>query len=102
QPRRTHILNPRDRATAHRLETGFQQQLLEKRIANLHGRAFLECFFVKLRGSHRRAVNSIAPGLCPNIEHRISNTSRFTEEDLIVTHESERKRIHEGIERVSI
>ena len=39
QPRRAHVLDGDDAALVHDFQTGFEQQLLRKRIADLHGRA---------------------------------------------------------------
>src|SRR5437016_14311878 len=47
-------------------------------------------------------MNAIAAGLRPNIQNRISNARRLTEENLISTNEPERERVDERIQRVSV
>src|SRR5437879_13748666 len=47
-------------------------------------------------------MNAIAAGLSSNIQSRIANVRRFTEENLIRTNEPEREGIDERIQRISV
>src|SRR5205807_5862611 len=71
-------------------------------IANLHSRTFLQSFFIKFRGSHRRAVNPIATSFCADVQHRIAHAGSFAKEDLILSHQAQRERIDERIQGVGV
>ena len=73
QPRRAHVLNADDGAGLHRFEARFEQQLFEKRIAHLHVGPLLLRFFGELGRRHGRAVNSVAPRLRADVDHRIAD-----------------------------
>src|SRR6185295_10189558 len=47
-------------------------------------------------------MNSVASGFCTDVKHRITDAGGFAEEDLIVSHETECKRIYERVQRISI
>ena len=101
QPGRAHVLNADDRARLHGFQAGFEQQLFQKRIAHLHigplrFRSFAEFF----RG-HGRAVNAVAPGLRPDVDHGIAFARGLRIENLIPPHQTQRKRIHQRITGVA-
>ncbi len=85
QPRRAHVLNGDDGAGGHQLKAGFQQALFSERVADLHGRALLFDAVVKLRRSHGRAANAVAPGLCAEIDHGQADAGGDGEEDGVAT-----------------
>jgi hypothetical protein len=47
-------------------------------------------------------VNAVASGFGAHVKHRIADAGSLSEEDLIVSHETECKRIDERIQRVRI
>ena len=95
-----HVLNAFDRTAAHRFETGFEQELFEKRVANLNGRAFFQSFVIKLGRCHRRSVDAVAARFCTRVENRIANAGSFAEEYLIFFDDAESEGVYQRIEAV--
>ena len=57
-----HVLDRDNGLRRHQFETGFDQELFGKRIADLHGGAFFVCIIVEFGRCHGRAVDAIAAG----------------------------------------
>ena len=70
---RAHVLDGDDGVGRHQLEAGLQQQLLDERIADLHGRALALAVLVELGRGHGGAVDAVAAGLGADIDHRIAD-----------------------------
>ena len=75
KPGRAHILDRHDRVGRHQFETGLDQQLFGKRIADLDGRALFVRILVEFSAGHGRAVNPVASGLAADIDDRIAEPS---------------------------
>ena len=71
QPGRPHVLDRDDCVLFHQFQTGFDQQFLGEWIADLHGRPLFAGIGTELGGGHRRAMNAVAPGLGPDIDHKV-------------------------------
>src|SRR5208283_2985249 len=67
-----HVLNTHNRSGLHGFETGFEQQLLKKRIADLHVRSLRLRSLTELLAGHGRAMDAVAPGFGSNVNHRIA------------------------------
>ncbi len=89
-----HVLNCNDSASLHGLEASFEEQFFNERVADLHVGAFLLRLFSELGGSEqRRAVNTIAPGFCANINYRITQAFGFGEKDFFFFRDTEGQRV---------
>ncbi len=102
RPGGAHVLNADDGAGLHRFQTGFEQQLFEKRIAYLHIGAFLLGFLGELGGRHGRAVNAVAAGLRADVNHRVADAVGLAVKDFILAEHAQREDIHQRIAVVAI
>ena len=98
---RAHILNADNGSGLHGFETSFEQQLLQKRIADLHVGTLRLRSLAEFFAGHGGAVNAVASGLGSDIDHRIALTRRARVENLIFTHQSQRERVDQRIARVA-
>ena len=96
-----HVLNADDRAGLHGFEAGFEQQLFEKRIADLHIGTLGLRRFAEFFAGHGRAVDAVAPGLRADIDHWIAFARGLGIENLIPSHQTQRKSIHQRIAGVA-
>ena len=90
EPGRAHVLDRDHAALGHDLETGFEQQLLGERIADLHGRALLLGILAELRRGHDGAVDAVAPGLRAEIDDRHADAGGRRVENLVFLGEADR------------
>ena len=96
-----HILNAHDGAGLHGFKTCFEQQLLHERVADLHVGALGLSSFVEFFARHRRAVNAVAAGLGPDIDHGIARAAGLGVEDLVLADEAKRKGVHQRVAAVT-
>src|SRR5580658_3699133 len=96
-----HILNPDDRTRLHGLEAGFEQEFFEERVTDLHIRALGFRGFAEFLARHGRAVDAVAPGLCANVDYRISLASRLRVKNFVLSHQAQRKGVDQRITRVA-
>ena len=101
QPGRAHVLNADDRAGLHGFEAGFQQQLLQERIADLHVGPLGFRLFAELLAGHGGAMNAVAAGLGADVDHRIAFARGLGVENLIAPHQSQREGVDQRIARVA-
>ena len=73
----------------------------QERVADLHVGPLGLRLFAKLFAGHGGAVNSITPGLGADVNHRITFAGSLGVEDLVATHQSQRKRVHQRISGVA-
>ena len=92
-----HVLDADDRAGLHGFEAGFEQQLLQERIAHLHIGPLGLGFFAELLARHGGAVDAVAPGLRADVDHRIPCARRLGIKNLVASHQPERERVHQRI-----
>src|SRR5450631_954503 len=97
EPGRAHILNADDCASAHRLQAGFQQQLLHERIADLDVGPLLLGAFLELLAGHGGAVDAVAPCLSSYIYNGVADAAGFSVEDFFAPHHAERESVDQGI-----
>ena len=97
QPRRAHVLDRDHAAGFHDLEAGFEQQLLGKGIADLHGRTLLFREVVELGRGHRGAVNAVASGLRAEIDDRHVHAGRRRVENLVGIGQAHRHRVDQDV-----
>ncbi len=97
EARGAHVLNRDDGAGLHQLQACFEQPLLGERIADLHCRALLLDAMVELRRRHRRAADTVAPGLGAEIDDRKPDTFRLRSEDRVLLCDAEGKRVDQAI-----
>ncbi len=101
QAGRSHVLDADHRAGLHGFQAGFEQQLLQERIADLHVGTLGLRLFAELFARHGGAVNAVAAGLGADIDHRIAFAGGLGVEDLVAAHQSQRKRVDQRISRVA-
>ena len=80
---RAHVLDGDDGVGRHQLEAGFQQQLLDERVADLHRRALALAVLVEFGRGHGGAMDAVATGLGADIDHRIADAGGGRIEDLV-------------------
>src|SRR5208283_427781 len=85
----------------HGLKAGFEQQLLEERVANLHIGALCFGLFTELLARHGRAVNAVAPSLRPDVDNGIAFTRGPGIEDLVAAYQAQGKCVYQWIPRVA-
>src|SRR5581483_7166032 len=73
-----------------------------ERVADLDIRPLRASIFTEARRRHRRAMNAVAPGFCPDVYDRIADTLRTAIENLVLLENSEREGIDERILRITI
>src|SRR5581483_9632338 len=96
-----HVLDADDRPGLHGLEAGFEKEFLQERIADLHVRPLGFRHLAELLAGHGGAVNPVAAGLGADVNHRVSFARGFGVEDLVAANQSERKRVYQGIVRIT-
>ena len=92
--RRAHILNTDDGSCPHGLKASLEEQLFQKRIADLHIRTLRLRGFAEFFAGHGGAVNAIASGFRAHVDHRIALARCSRVEDFVFAHQSERECIH--------
>src|SRR5262249_1526279 len=97
EPGRAHVLNGDDATLRHDLETGFEQQFLRERIADLHGWALFFGSLAEFGRRHGGAVDSVAAGLGTEIDDRHADARTGGVENLVAVRETDRHRIHETV-----
>ena len=97
QPRRAHVLNRHDRVGLHQLEAGLEQQLLGEGVADLHGRAPGLGLLGEFGGRHGRAVDAVAAGLGPDVDHRIAGPGGARVEDLVLGRQADAHRVDQDV-----
>ena len=97
EPGGAHVLNGDDAAAGHDLETGFEQQLFRKWIADLYGRALLVAPVVEFRRRHRRAVDAVAARLRAEINDRPADARGLGVENLVAARDAHRHGVDENI-----
>ncbi len=102
QARGAHVLNADDRAGLHRFETGFEQQLFEKRIAHLHVGTLLLGLLGELGRRHGSAVDSVAAGLGADVDHRVADAFGLAVKNLVLAKDAQRERVHQRIAVVAL
>ena len=98
---RAHILNADNRSGLHGFEAGFEQQLLQERIADLHVRTLGFRSFAEFLAGHGRAVDAVASGLGANVDHRIAFAGGARVEDFVFAHQSHGECVHQRIAGVA-
>src|SRR6185369_4496895 len=83
-------------------QTRFEQQLLEKRIADLNRGALRAGLLAELFRGHRCAVYSVTAGLRADVDHRVPDTRRSAKQDVFLAHQPERERVHQRIARITV
>ena len=101
QARSAHILNADNRAGLHGFEASFEQQLFQKRIADLHVRPLRFGGFAEFFAGHGRAVDAVASRLGANVDHRIALAGGAGIEDLVFANQAQGKRVHQRIAGVA-
>src|SRR5581483_6445579 len=96
-----HILNANDGAGLHGFETSFEQQLFQKRIANLHIWTLRLRLFAELFAGHGCAVNTVAACLRAHVNHGITHARGLRIKNLVFANQPERERIHQRVSRVA-
>ena len=87
----------------HRLEAGLDQTLLGEGIAHLHGRALGLAGLVELGGSQQAgAVDAVAPGLAPDVEHRVAEAGGLGEEEPVLAHQAQVEGVHHDVAAVAL
>ena len=101
QASRAHVLNADDRAGLHGFQAGFQQQLLQKRIADLHVGALGFRLFAEFLAGHGGAMNAVTARLGADVDYGIAFTCGLGVENLIAPHQSQREGVDQRIARVA-
>ena len=97
QSRRAHVLNAGDGIGREQFQTGFEQQLLLERIADLHGRAIFARFFRQFAGSERGAGQTVAARFSADVKDRIADAAGRAARELLVPQDAKTKNIYERI-----
>src|SRR6266853_960480 len=102
EPGGAHVLNRHDRAGLHGFETGFEEELLHERVADLHVGALLLGLLGEFGGGQERcAVNSVAAGFCAGVNHGIADAFGFGEKDFFFFGDAEGERVDERVLRIA-
>src|ERR1700722_6628755 len=101
QAGRAHILDADDGAGLHGFETGFEQQLLEERIAYLHVGAFGFRGLAEFFAGHGGAVDAVTSGFCADVDYRIAFSGGPGVEDFIFSYQAEGECVDQRIARVA-
>ena len=97
EPGGAHVLDTDHRAGAHRLDAGFEQQLLHEGVAHLDvGPLLLRTFFELLAG-HGGSMDAVAARFCAHVDHRIADAGRLGVKDLVAPHQAQGKSIHQRV-----
>ena len=68
-----HVLDGDDGVGGHKFEAGFDQQLFDEGIADLHGGALFVGVGTEFGAGHGGAVDAVAAGLAADIDDRIAD-----------------------------
>ena len=101
QPGGAHVLYADDGAGLHGFQACFEQKLFEKRIAHLHVRPLGLGSFAEFLAGHGGAVNAVAPGLRPDVNHGIAFARRLGIENLIAPDQAQSERVDQRIAGVA-
>ena len=101
RPGGAHVLDADDQALLHGFKTGFEQQLLHERIADLHVGTLRARIFAESCRGHRRAVNAVAPGLRADVDDGIAETGGAAVEDLVLFENAEGECVDQRVLRVA-
>ena len=94
---RPHILNGQDSVGGHQFKAGFHQQLAGERVADLDRRPLGFGFVGKFGRGHGRAMNAVAPRLCPDIDHRVARAGCGRAEDAVAVRQPDSHGIHQNV-----
>jgi hypothetical protein len=83
-----HILNANDSAGLHSFKAGFEQELFEKGIADLHVRTLGLGGFAEFLAGHGCAVDAVATGLRSDIYDRIAFSGGLGVENFVAAHQA--------------
>ncbi len=97
QPGRAHVLNGDDAALGHDFQTGFEQELFRKRIADLHRRPLFLGVGAEFGRRHGGAVDAVAAGFRTEIDDRHADARRRRIENLVGLGETDRHGIDQDI-----
>ncbi len=101
EPGRAHILDAHHRAGAHRLDAGFEQQLLHEWVAHLHVGPLLLRALLELFAGHGGAVDAVPARLRAHVDHRIADAGGLGIKDLVAPHQAQGKGVDQGIARIA-
>ena len=101
QPGGAHVLNADDGAGLHGFEAGFEQQLFQKGIADLHVGPLGFGGFAEFLAGHGGAVNAVAAGFRADVNHRIAFARRLGVENLVAPDQSQSESIDQRIAGVA-
>ena len=99
---RAHVLNADDGAGLHRLQTGFEQQLFQERVAHLHVGALLLGLFAEFSRRHGGAVDTVAAGLRSDVDHGVADSGCLGVEDFVATKNTQRENVHQRVAVVAL
>ena len=102
QARGAHVLDAHEAVGLEELEAGFQQELLEKGIADLDGGALRRALLVELGGGHRRPVDAVAAGARADVDDGIADAARRAAKDAVRLQDAEREGVHEAVAVVAV
>ena len=88
EPGRSHVLDSQDGTGLHRFQARFQQQLLQKGVADLHVGTLGLGVLVEFGRCHRRALDAVAAGLGAYVDNRIADALGGTEKDGILAEDA--------------
>ena len=97
EPGGAHVLDRDDRRRAHRLEAGLEQDLLDERVADLHGRLLLLALGVERLRSHRGAVDAVAAGATAGVEDRVARPRGLGLEDALAARDAQREGVDQDV-----
>src|ERR1051326_2275112 len=92
-----HVLDADDRAGLHGFKTGLEEKLFQKRIAHLDIRPFRFRGFAEFLTRHGGAVNTVTPGLGPDVNHWIALAGGTGIENFVLSHQPQCEGIDQRI-----
>ena len=96
-----HVLNADDGAGLHGFEAGFEQQLFEERVADLHVGPLGLGGFAEFLAGHGAAVDAVAAGLGADVDDGIALAGGARVKDLVAPDQPEREGIDQRIAGVA-
>src|SRR5208337_4479044 len=96
-----HVLDSNNGTSLHRLQTGFQQQLLKKRIADLNIRTLRFRAFAEFLARHGGAMNAVASGFGADINYGIALSRSPSIKNLVAADQSKSERVHQRVAGVT-